>query len=275
MVVRWDEMKPANRKRLLSNTTRAPSLLLDRTASPHAHPHGKTSRRPAGRLGPLPGRHRRGPPPPGLRGLLPGHDRPRRSRAGRRVPRFPLARAGQVRRGHPLLPAARRDGSHDGGQDFQGAALPAVQLAPAPARPADDPHVRAPLLDAKEGLPRRLADDGDCQRVCRRGDSLRPGHRLRPRVARAGGPAHPPRPHRLAAEGHRVRLADRQGDGPARHRPERGGEGPGRAGGRGGRGDRRVHPPRRRRSAAPAASRWSRWPSRGRTCASTCPRSAC
>ena len=52
-----------------------------------------------------------------------GHADPR---AGRGVRRFPLVRAGQVRRGHPLLPPPRRDRSHDGRQDLQGAAVPAL-----------------------------------------------------------------------------------------------------------------------------------------------------
>ncbi len=100
------------------------------------------------------------------------------------------------------------------------------------------------------------AADGDCRRVRRRGDSFRPGHRLRAGVARERRTVDPPRPDGLAAKRHRVRLEDGQGDGPARHRPERGRQGPGRAGGRGRRGDRRVHPPRRRAVPARAASPW-------------------
>ena len=107
-----------------------------------------------------------------------------------------------------------------------------------------------------------------------RGHALRPADRLRRRASGEQGPVDPPRPVGLAVEGHPLRLEAGQGDGPAGRGPERGGEGPGRAGDRGRRRHRRVHPPRGRACAVPAGSPWSRWPSRSRTCATTCRPSA-
>ena len=64
-------------------------------------------------------------------------------------------------------------------------------------------------------------------------------------IAREPRATDPPRPDGLAMERHPLRLEAGQGDGPARRRAERGREGPGRAGDRGRRGHRRMHPPRR------------------------------
>ena len=149
-----------------------------------------------------------------------------------------------------------------------------LALAAAPARPAHDPHVRAALSDAEEGLPRRFAAGGDRQRVRRRGHPLGPATDYAPELLVAEGQLTRRGPSAWQQKDIAVRLEDGQGDGPARHRPERGREGPGGAGGRGRRRAPTSASAAPARSVRPAASRWSRWPSRSRTCVSTCPRSA-
>ena len=107
------------------------------------------------------------------------------------------------------------------------------------------------------------------RRVRARRDDVRLGPRLLPGAARERRNPDPPRADARGAEGHRVRLGARQGDGPARRRPV------GRRQGAG-----RLWPSRPSRgptaassapasSAGPAAGRSSRSPSPSRTCGST------
>ena len=108
------------------------------------------------------------------------------------------------------------------------------------------------------------------EEFAREGHALRPADRLRRRASGEQGPIDPPRAVGPAVEGHPLRLEVGQGDGPAGRWPERGGERPGRAG--------RSRPSKaptsasaaRASCAVPAGSAWSRWPSRSRTCATTC-----
>ena len=183
----------------------------------------------------------------------------------------------KLRRGDPLLPAPRRDRRDDGRQDPQGACS-SSRGAGCGTCPTCGRSARSFRISSRGS--KDCQDDTLLGAIVERVRRARASASARPPTtrrscswARGNSPAAARRP--AAVERHRLRLADGQGDGPARHRPERGRQGPGGAGRRGRRGDRRVHPPRGHALPRRAASPWSRWPSRSRTCGSTCPPSAC
>ena len=143
---------------------------------PRPAPH-----RPDGRLGTLSAGGGRGAAAPRLRGLLPGRGRPRRSA---RWPRsatisswIGLAKFGAAIRyfhRHGVTEATMA------GKIHKVRAVPAVAVAPASARPADDPHVRSRI--SSRGA--RTAATTRClgaivDEFAARRHPLRPGHRLR------------------------------------------------------------------------------------------------
>ena len=134
---------PATHENMPHTTQQCTTTLNVRSA------RGSCPRRPDGRLGPLSARW--SPRRCGGRGAKSiawasiGHADPELAES---APIFTGCGLAKLRRGHPLLPSPRRDGRHDGGQNFQGRCSFSVGVAAAPARPADDPHVSAPFLDA-------------------------------------------------------------------------------------------------------------------------------